>query len=112
MFVDLPLITDLAMDGKNIVIAGLFSDSNGKIFPSMALALANSDSCERLAAVCSCGERAPFTVDTRKEMSAPNRNFPVKKLKDLVAEGGDKAAVGGLDRYLSVCRRCRDSKIV
>lgn len=82
-----------AVDDLNVPIMcyGLRVDFQGKLFPGSAALLAISDEMREVRTICECGKKATMVV--RKD-AAGN-----------VLTDGDQVAIGGNERYVSLCRR-------
>lgn len=81
------LANQLADDGVRVILAGINQDSNGQAFETSEKLLGIADEILLLTAVCVwCGEPATKTFKTTKETG--------------------KFVVGGLDSYISLCRKC------
>ena len=74
-----------------VMCFGLRVDFLGKLFPGSAALLALADEMREVRTICHCGRKATMVV--RRDGSG------------RVLTSGDQIAVGGNDRYLSLCRR-------
>jgi thymidine kinase len=70
---------------------GLRVDFMGELFPGSATLLAIADEMREVRTICHCGKKATMVV--RK---APD---------GTVLTSGDQVAIGGNERYVSLCRR-------
>jgi len=70
---------------------GLRVDFLGNLFPGSAALLALADEMREVRTICHCGKKATMVV--RKD-DAGN-----------VMRDGDQVAIGGNDRYVSLCRK-------
>ena len=77
--------------GVPIMCFGLRVDFQGKLFPGSAALLALSDEMREVRTICHCGKKATMVV--RKDADG------------TVLTDGDQVAVGGNERYVSLCRR-------
>ena len=77
--------------GVPVMCFGLRVDFLGKLFPGSAALLALADEMREVRTICHCGRKATMVV--RRDGSG------------RVLTSGDQIAVGGNDRYLSLCRR-------
>ena len=77
--------------GVPIMCFGLRVDFQGKLFPGSAALLALSDEMREIRTICHCGKKATMVV--RKDSEGN------------VLTTGDQVAVGGNERYVSLCRR-------
>jgi thymidine kinase len=82
-----------AVDDLSIPVMcyGLRVDFQGKLFPGSAALLALADEMREVRTICHCGKKATMVV--RKD-AAGN-----------VLTDGDQVAIGGNERYVSLCRR-------
>lgn len=82
-----------AVDDLNVPVMtyGLRVDFLGKLFPGSAALLALADEMREVRTICHCGKKATMVV--RKDEYGQ------------VLTTGDQIAVGGNDRYVSLCRR-------
>ena len=82
-----------AVDDLNVPVMayGLRVDFLGKLFPGSAALLALSDEMREVRTICHCGRKATMVV--RKDEYGQ------------VLTKGDQIAIGGNDRYVSLCRR-------
>lgn len=79
--------TNLANQGKRVIVAGLDMDSRGKPFGPMPQLLAVSEYVTKLHAICAvCGNLAAFSFRLRVSQ--------------------DKILIGEKDMYEARCRRC------
>ncbi len=77
--------------GVPVMCFGLRVDFLGQLFPGSAALLAIADEMREVRTICHCGRKATMVV---------------RRGADGVAlTSGDQIAVGGNDRYLSLCRR-------
>ena len=74
-----------------VMAYGLRTDFQGKLFPGSLALLAIADSVREVRTICRCGRKATMVV----------RLGPDGK----VVREGDQVAIGGNDRYVSLCRR-------
>ena len=81
-------VDDLAVP---VMAYGLRVDFMGKLFPGSAALLALADEMREARTICHCGKKATMVV--RKDESG------------RVLTTGDQIAIGGNDRYESLCRR-------
>ena len=77
--------------GVPIMCFGLRVDFQGKLFPGSAALLALSDEMREVRTICHCGKKATMVVR--------------KDAEGTVLTDGDQVAVGGNERYVSLCRR-------
>ena len=77
--------------GVPIMTYGLRVDFLGQLFPGSAALLAIADEMREVRTICHCGKKATMVV--RKDETGK------------VMTGGDQIAIGGNDRYVSLCRR-------
>jgi thymidine kinase len=77
--------------GVPVMCYGLRVDFMGKFFPGSAALLALADEMREARTICHCGKKATMVV--RKDDSG------------RVLTEGDQIAIGGNDRYESLCRR-------
>ena len=77
--------------GTPVMAFGLRVDFLGNLFPGSAALLALADEMREVRTICHCGKKATMVV--RK---APD---------GTVLTDGDQVAIGGNDRYVSLCRR-------
>ena len=77
--------------GVPIMCFGLRVDFRGELFPGSAALLALADEMREVRTICHCGKKATMVV--RKDASG-------RALTD-----GDQVAIGGNERYVSLCRR-------
>ncbi len=77
--------------GVPIMCFGLRVDFQGKLFPGSAALLALSDEMREVRTICHCGKKATMVV--RKDADG------------TVLKDGDQVAVGGNEKYVSLCRR-------
>ncbi len=82
-----------AVDDLNVPVMtfGLRVDFLGKLFPGSAALLALADEMREVRTICHCGKKATMVV--RKDEYGQ------------VLTSGDQIAIGGNDRYVSLCRR-------
>ncbi len=82
-----------AVDDLNVPVMtyGLRVDFMGKLFPGSAALLALADEMREVRTICHCGKKATMVV--RKDEYGQ------------VLTSGDQIAIGGNDRYVSLCRR-------
>jgi thymidine kinase len=82
-----------AVDDLNVPVMcyGLRVDFQGKLFPGSAALLALADEMREARTICFCGRKATMVV--RKDEAG------------RVLTTGDQIAIGGNDRYESLCRR-------
>lgn len=77
--------------GVPVMCFGLRVDFMGELFPGSAALLAIADEMREVRTICHCGKKATMVV--RK---APD---------GTVLTSGDQVAIGGNERYVSLCRR-------
>ena len=77
--------------GIPVMAYGLRTDFLGKLFDGSAALLAMADELREVRTVCHCGAKATMVVRLDGEGN--------------VAREGDQVAIGGNERYLSLCRR-------
>jgi thymidine kinase len=77
--------------GVPVMCYGLRVDFQGKLFPGSAALLALADEMREARTICFCGRKATMVV--RKDEAG------------RVLTQGDQIAIGGNDRYESLCRR-------
>jgi thymidine kinase len=77
--------------GVPVMCFGLRVDFMGELFPGSATLLAIADEMREVRTICHCGKKATMVV--RK---APD---------GTVLTSGDQVAIGGNERYVSLCRR-------
>ncbi|WP_306025077.1 thymidine kinase [Oceaniradius stylonematis] len=77
--------------GVPVMAYGLRTDFQGKLFPGSLALLAIADDLREVRTICRCGRKASMVV----------RLGPDGK----VVREGDQVAIGGNDRYVSLCRR-------
>ena len=82
-----------AVDDLNVPVMayGLRVDFLGKLFPGSAALLALADEMREVRTICKCGKKATMVV--RKDEYGQ------------VLTSGDQIAIGGNDRYVSLCRK-------
>ena len=82
-----------AVDDLNVPVMtyGLRVDFLGKLFPGSAALLALADEMREVRTICHCGKKATMVV--RKDEYGQ------------VMTTGDQIAIGGNDRYVSLCRK-------
>ncbi|MDX8347556.1 MULTISPECIES: thymidine kinase [unclassified Cognatiyoonia] len=74
-----------------VMTYGLRVDFMGKLFPGSAALLALADEMREVRTICHCGKKATMVV--RKDEYGQ------------VLTSGEQIAIGGNDRYVSLCRR-------
>jgi thymidine kinase len=74
-----------------IMCFGLRVDFRGELFPGSAALLALADEMREVRTICHCGKKATMVV--RKDDQG------------RVLTDGDQVAIGGNERYVSLCRR-------
>ena len=81
------------VDGLGIPVMayGLRTDFQGKLFDGSAVLLAIADELREVRTICHCGAKATMVV----RLDTDGR----------VAREGDQVAIGGNERYVSLCRR-------
>lgn len=84
-------IRKLLYTGKDIIVAGLDMDANGKPFRTTAYCLAMAGHINKMTAVCSCG--APATLTAKK------------------GDWEDRMRLGSSKEYESLCRTCFIKKL-
>ncbi len=77
--------------GVPIMCYGLRLDFQGELFPGSAALLALADDMREVRTICHCGKKATMVV--RKDADG------------RVLTEGDQVAIGGNERYVSLCRR-------
>lgn len=82
--------------GIPVMCFGLRTDFQGKLFPGSAALLALADTLREIKTICWCGRKATMVV----RLDGAGR----------VLEDGDQVAIGGEDRYVSLCRRHWDER--
>ncbi len=82
--------------GIPVMCYGLRTDFQGKLFPGSATLLALADTVKEIKTICWCGSKATMVVRLDGE--------------GRVLEEGDQVAIGGEDRYVSLCRRHWDDR--
>lgn len=82
-----------AVDDLSIPVMcyGLRVDFQGKLFPGSAALLALADEMREVRTICHCGKKATMVVR--------------KDAEGNVLTDGDQVAIGGNERYVSLCRR-------
>ncbi|MEM9999465.1 MAG: thymidine kinase [Pseudomonadota bacterium] len=78
-------------DGIPVMAYGLRTDFQGKLFPGSQALLAIADELREVRTICRCGRRANMVVRVGED--------------GKVVRDGDQIAIGGNDRYVSLCRR-------
>ena len=78
-------------DGIPVMAYGLRTDFQGKLFPGSQALLAIADELRDVRTICWCGRRATMVVRIGED--------------GKVVREGDQIAIGGNDRYVSLCRR-------
>lgn len=78
-------------DGIPVMAYGLRTDFQGKLFPGSEVLLAIADEMREVRTICRCGRRANMVVRVGED--------------GKVVRDGDQIAIGGNDRYVSLCRR-------
>ncbi len=77
--------------GVPIMCYGLRVDFQGQLFPGSAALLALADEMREVRTICHCGKKATMVI---------------RKAEDgTVLTDGDQVAIGGNERYVSLCRR-------
>ena len=74
-----------------VMCYGLRVDFQGKLFPGSAALLALADEMREVRTICHCGKKATMVV--RKDDQGN------------VLTDGDQVAIGGNERYVSLCRK-------
>ena len=74
-----------------VMAFGLRVDFLGNLFPGSATLLALADEMREVRTICRCGKKATMVI--RKDAAGK------------VLTSGDQIAIGGNDRYVSLCRR-------
>jgi thymidine kinase len=74
-----------------VMCYGLRTDFRGELFPGSKALLAIGDELREVRTICKCGRKATMVVRL-----GPNGK---------VLHEGDQVAIGGEDRYVSLCRR-------
>lgn len=77
--------------GVPVMCYGLRTDFQGKLFPGSLALLAIADDLREVRTICRCGRKATMVVRL-----GPDGH---------VVRQGDQVAIGGNDRYVSLCRR-------
>ena len=77
--------------GVPVMAYGLRTDFLGQLFEGSAALLAIADELREVRTICHCGAKATMVVRLDAEGN--------------VAREGDQVAIGGNDRYVSLCRR-------
>jgi len=77
--------------GIPVMCYGLRTDFQGETFPGSARLLAIADVLREIRTICWCGRKAMMV----RRLDGDGR----------VLEEGDQVAIGGEDRYVSLCRR-------
>ncbi len=77
--------------GVPVMCYGLRVDFQGKLFPGSAALLALADEMREVRTICHCGKKATMVVR--------------KDAEGRVLTEGDQVAIGGNERYVSLCRR-------
>ena len=77
--------------GLPVMCYGLRVDFMGQLFPGSAALLALADEMREARTICFCGRKATMVVR--------------KDAQGTVLTSGDQIAIGGNDRYESLCRR-------
>ena len=78
-------------DGIPVMAYGLRTDFQGKLFPGSQALLAIADELREVRTICRCGRRANMVVRVGED--------------GKVVREGDQIAIGGNDRYVSLCRK-------
>lgn len=85
-------LTDVADRlGIPVICYGLRTDFQGNLFPGSEALLAWADEMREVKTICHCGSKATMVV------RMDENGVPVKD--------GDQVAIGGNDRYVSMCRK-------
>nr|WP_259779911.1 thymidine kinase [Aestuariispira ectoiniformans] len=85
-------LTDVADHlGIPVICYGLRTDFQGNLFPGSEALLAWADEMREVKTICHCGSKATMVVRMDEQGN------PVKD--------GDQVAIGGNDRYVSMCRK-------
>lgn len=74
-----------------VMCYGLRVDFQGKLFPGSAALLALADEMREVRTICHCGKKATMVIR--------------KDAEGNVLTSGDQVAIGGNERYVSLCRR-------
>jgi len=74
-----------------VMAYGLRTDFQGKLFPGSAELLAVADAIREIRTICECGAKATMVVRLDGQGN--------------VVIDGDQVAIGGNERYISLCRR-------
>ncbi|MDA8870515.1 thymidine kinase [Rhizobiaceae bacterium] len=82
--------------GVPVMCFGLRTDFQGKLFPGSAALLAIADTLREIRTICWCGRKATMVL----RLDGTGR----------VVEDGDQIAIGGEERYTSLCRRHWDTR--
>ncbi|MFN3765250.1 MAG: thymidine kinase [Aliihoeflea sp.] len=77
--------------GVPVMCYGLRTDFRGELFPGSKALLAIGDELREVRTICKCGRKATMVVRL-----GPNGKALLE---------GDQVAIGGEDRYVSLCRR-------
>jgi len=82
--------------GIPVMCYGLRTDFQGKLFPGSAELLALADTLREIRTICWCGRKATMVVRLNNE--------------GRVIDEGAQVAIGGEERYVSLCRRHWDDR--
>lgn len=82
--------------GIPVMCFGLRTDFQGNLFPGSAALLALADTLREIKTICWCGRKATMVV----RLDGAGR----------VLDEGEQVAIGGEDRYVSLCRRHWDAR--
>lgn len=77
--------------GLPVMAFGLRVDFQGKLFPGSAALLALADEMREVRTICHCGKKATMVIR--------------KAADGTVLTDGDQVAIGGNERYVSLCRK-------
>lgn len=77
--------------GVPVMCYGLRTDFRGELFPGSKALLAIGDELREVRTICKCGRKATMVVRLGSD--------------GKVLHHGDQVAIGGEDRYVSLCRR-------
>ncbi len=77
--------------GTPVMAFGLRVDFLGNLFPGSAALLALADEMREVRTICYCGKKASMVIRRAAD--------------GTVLTDGDQVAIGGNDRYVSLCRR-------
>ena len=75
-----------------VMAFGIRTDFQGELFEGSKYLLAWADKLKELRAVCHCGSKATMIVRVSEDGS--------------IMRSGHQVEIGGIERYLSLCRKC------